>query len=53
MRLKPWLKRYKDRKMQAELERQQLNEELDNMEAMNRALMNGNSVGDLIIETGS
>jgi len=50
MRLKPWLKRFKERKLLAELDRQNLEDELANITSHRGNTHRG---GDLIIETGS
>lgn len=57
MRLKPWLKRFKERKRQAELDRNEVDAELANITSHRQggAVNFGPSTlgGDLIIETGS
>jgi hypothetical protein len=57
MRMKPWLKRFKDRKRQAELDRQEVDNELANIPTHrnNGGVTQRAPAGahDLIIETGS
>lgn len=56
MRLKPWLKRYKDKKRQAELDRMEVDAELANITSHRQggaAHGPASLGGELIIETGS